>query len=146
MRPSPRNFLLRSIGTYAELRFGSRGRVSRHRIANHRTASSRKSKRSNSRRALIDRLSSIEPSRSDGETPDRPAIPAAIVTDMPAVEQIARKTTVEVFGFEDIKAIAAFLRKRYTRGAAYHCHSGRRRIETNGTIKSIDPLFGTPPN
>lgn len=41
--------------------------------------------------ALIDRLSSIEPSRSDDEAPDRPAMPAAIVTDMPALSKLPAK-------------------------------------------------------
>lgn len=94
--------------------------------------------------ALIDRLSSIEPSRSDGETPDRPAIPAAIVTDMPAVEQIARKTTVEVFGFEDIKAIAAFLRKRYTRAPLTIAIQAGGESKRMGQSKALTPFLGRP--
>ena len=94
--------------------------------------------------ALIDRLSGIEPSRSDDETPDRPAMPAAIVTDMPAVEQIARKTAVEVFDFEDIEAIATFLQKRYTRAPLTIAIQAGGESKRMGQSKALTPFLGRP--
>lgn len=94
-------------------------------------------------KALIDRLSGA-PSCSDIETPDRPATPAAIVTNMPAVEQIARETAVEVFGFEDIEAIAAFLRKRYTRAPLTIAIQAGGESKRMGQSKALTPFLGRP--
>ncbi len=84
--------------------------------------------------ALIDRLSSTEPSQSDDETPTTgPQYqPPSLPTCRP-LSELPAKNAVEVFGFEDIEAIAAFLRKRYTRAPPHHRHSGRWRIKANGT-------------
>ena len=92
-------------------------------------------------KALIDRLSGTTPSYSDDETP---AIPAAIVTDMPAVERIARENAVEVFGFEDIEAIAAFLRKRYTRAPLTIAIQAGGESKRMGQSKALTPFLGRP--
>lgn len=94
-------------------------------------------------KALIDRLSGAH-SCSDIETPDRPAAPAAIVTNMPAVEQVARETAVEVFGFEDIEAIAAFLRKRYTRAPLTIAIQAGGESKRMGQSKALTPFLGRP--
>ena len=94
-------------------------------------------------KALIDRLSGAH-SCSDIETPDRPATPAAIVTNMPAVEQVARETAVEVFGFEDIEAIAAFLRKRYTRAPLTIAIQAGGESKRMGQSKALTPFLGRP--
>lgn len=94
-------------------------------------------------KALIDRLSGTH-SCSDIETPDRPAAPAAIVTNMPAVEQVARETAVEVFGFEDIEAIAAFLRKRYTRAPLTIAIQAGGESKRMGQSKALTPFLGRP--
>lgn len=94
-------------------------------------------------KALIDRLSGA-PSCSDIETPDRPAAPAAIVTNMPAVEQVARETAVEVFGFEDIEAIAAFLWKRYTRAPLTIAIQAGGESKRMGQSKALTPFLGRP--
>lgn len=92
-------------------------------------------------KALIDHLCGTIPSPSDEETPDRPAAPAAIVTNMPAVEQIARETAVEVFGFEDIEAIAAFLRKRYTRAPLTIAVQAGGESKRMGQSKALTPFW-----
>lgn len=94
-------------------------------------------------KALIDRLSGAH-SCSDIETPDRPAAPVAIVTNMPAVEQVARETAVEVFGFEDIEAIAAFLRKRYTRAPLTIAIQAGGESKRMGQSKALTPFLGRP--
>lgn len=94
-------------------------------------------------KALIDRLSGAH-SCSDIETPDRPAAPAAIVANMPAVEQVARETAVEVFGFEDIEAIAAFLRKRYTRAPLTIAIQAGGESKRMGQSKALTPFLGRP--
>ena len=94
-------------------------------------------------KALIDRLSGAH-SCSDNETPDRPATPVAIVTNMPAVEQVARETAVEVFGFEDIEAIAAFLRKRYTRAPLTIAIQAGGESKRMGQSKALTPFLGRP--
>lgn len=94
-------------------------------------------------KALIDRLSGAH-SCSDIETPDRPAAPAAIVTNMPAVEQVALETAVEVFGFEDIEAIAAFLRKRYTRAPLTIAIQAGGESKRMGQSKALTPFLGRP--
>ena len=94
-------------------------------------------------KALIDRLSGAH-SCSDIETPDRPAAPAAIVTNMPAVEQVAREPAVEVFGFEDIEALAAFLRKRYTRAPLTIAIQAGGESKRMGQSKALTPFLGRP--
>lgn len=66
-------------------------------------------------KALIDHLCGTIPSPSDEETPDRPAAPAAIVTNMPAVEQLPAKPRLRYSGSKTLKLLRRFLRKRYTR-------------------------------
>ncbi len=94
--------------------------------------------------ALIDRLSSESPSQANDETPDRPAKPVAIVTDMPRVERIAREAAIEVFGFEDIEAIVAFLRKRYTRAPLTIAIQAGGESKRMGQSKALTPFLGRP--
>lgn len=63
---------------------------------------------------------------------------------MPAVEQIAHKTAVEVFGFEDIEAIAAFLRKRYTRAPLTIAIQAGGESKRMGQSKALTPFLGRP--
>ena len=94
--------------------------------------------------ALINRLSSALPSHSGNETPDRPATPAAIVTNMPRVEQIARENAIEVFGFEDIEAIVAFLRKQYARPPLTIAIQAGGESKRMGQSKALTPFLGRP--
>ena len=63
---------------------------------------------------------------------------------MPAVEQVARETAVEVFGFEDIEAIAAFLRKRYTRAPLTIAIQAGGESKRMGQSKALTPFLGRP--
>ena len=94
--------------------------------------------------ALIARLEADEGNAAGGETPDCPAIPVAVVTDMPKAEHAARAKGLPVFGFEEAGAIASFVRERYARAPLTIAVQAGGESRRMGQSKALTPFLGRP--
>lgn len=94
--------------------------------------------------ALIARLEANTSGIVDNETPDCPAIPTAVVTDMPKVERAAHAKGLAVFGFEDAEGIASFVRKRYARAPLTIAVQAGGESKRMGQSKALTPFLGRP--
>lgn len=108
--------------------------------------------------ALIERLGFVsgsqndlepeaEPSadaRPDGSTPQRPSLPAGIVTDMPEVEAAAHRAQVPVFAFGDIEGICTFVKERFVRAPLTITIQAGGESKRMGQSKARTPFLGHP--
>lgn len=94
--------------------------------------------------ALLERLSTESESPEASCDPDRPGIPAALVTDMPDVRDAALHAKVPVFGFEDIEELAMFLRKHYARAPLTIAIQAGGESKRMGQSKALTPFLGRP--
>lgn len=94
--------------------------------------------------ALLERLRTGAGKSEEHADPDAPGVPAALVTDMPALHEAARKAHVPTFGFEDINGITAFLRKHYARAPLTIAIQAGGESKRMGQSKALTPFLGRP--
>lgn len=81
---------------------------------------------------------------SHRESPNSPALPAALVTDVPELTEAARAAHVPAYSFNDIDDLAAFVKHRYARAPltiAVQAGGASRRM---GQSKARMPFLGRP--
>lgn len=76
--------------------------------------------------------------------PDSPALPAAVVTDIPGVAADAQAAHVPVFAFNDIEGIAAFVQERFVRKPLTIAIQAGGESKRMGQSKARTPFLGRP--
>lgn len=94
--------------------------------------------------ALIERIRLGENDSSRAESPECPALPVALVTDMPEVRQAAEEACIPIFDFDDIEALSGFVRQRYARTPLTIAVQAGGESKRMGQSKALTPFLGRP--
>ncbi len=84
------------------------------------------------------------PASRNGQSPDAPELPVALVTNMPRLANAAHAANVPVFGFEDIEPICDFVQKRYARAPLTIAIQAGGESKRMGHSKARTPFLGRP--
>lgn len=77
-------------------------------------------------------------------SPDNPDLPAAVVTDMPQLAQVAAEADIPVFGFEEIERLCSFIEKRFVKAPLSIAIQAGGESKRMGQSKALAPFLGRP--
>lgn len=91
-----------------------------------------------------DKLDQAQSASRNGQNPDSPELPAALITNMERLANAATKAGIPVFGFEDIEPICDFVQNRYARAPLTIAVQAGGESKRMGHSKARTPFLGRP--
>lgn len=91
-----------------------------------------------------DKLDQAQPASRNGQNPDSPELPVALITNMEHLANAATSAGIPVFGFEDIEPICDFVLNRYARAPLTIAVQAGGESKRMGHSKARTPFLGRP--